>query len=375
MAPMSGLAVAVEPFDQLDPRTIAEWDDLADAVGAPLFVRPGWARCWGTAFVGRRQASCAVLVRERGSLAAALPVVRTGNRLQSATNDETVLWQPVLSRPEIAGDIAGSLLERDFTRLSFRFVPASADWLPQLVRRGFPHRVRPIRASPVVSTAGSWDDYWSLRPRKVRSDHRRRWRRLEETGAVTFSSETGSDQLDRSLQEGFELETRGWKRTHGTAVLSDPQRQTYYWGLARWCAERGRLRLHFLKLDNRAIAFSFLVADGDVWYGLKLAYDPTYRAHGPGTLLIERIAAEAFAADGVRSYHLGGEADSFKATFADGADSQIGVDVYRDQGQHRLHGVSLAAREVVRDHASRHLTLRQRQQLAGLADRARRVLR
>src|ERR1019366_9237904 len=57
-------------------------------------------------------------------------------------------------------------------------------------------------------------------------------RRLEELGRVALDVEHDIAHLDEALA----VESLGWKRTAGTAILSAPQTARFYTEVARWAA-------------------------------------------------------------------------------------------------------------------------------------------
>lgn len=87
----------------------------------------------------------------------------------------------------------------------------------------------------------------------------------------------------------------------GTAILSRSDTQAFYRFVATWAAPRGSLRLAFLRLDGRPIAFHFTIEEGGAAYQLKGGYDPDLRELAPGHLLVEEVLRSAFAR-GLRTY-------------------------------------------------------------------------
>jgi CelD/BcsL family acetyltransferase involved in cellulose biosynthesis len=100
----------------------------------------------------------------------------------------------------------------------------------------------------------------------------------------------------------------------GTAILSAPAVERFYREVARWAAERGWLRLAFLRLDGRAIAFDMCLEHGGRFYVLKGGFDVDERKAGPGTLLTHHGIERAFAL-GLASYELLGQADEYKRSW------------------------------------------------------------
>jgi CelD/BcsL family acetyltransferase involved in cellulose biosynthesis len=85
-----------------------EWDDLADRVGAPAFLRPGWMRTWWRAF-GRGSLEILALRRE-GRLAGVLPLYRERAVVRSPSNGHTPLYEPLAEDSSAAEELAAAML-------------------------------------------------------------------------------------------------------------------------------------------------------------------------------------------------------------------------------------------------------------------------
>jgi hypothetical protein len=65
------------------------------------------------------------------------------------------------------------------------------------------------------------------------------------------------------------IEASGWKGERGAAIISRPETRSFYTEVSRWAARNGWLRLAFLRLDGRALAFQCGLEDGGTHYFLK----------------------------------------------------------------------------------------------------------
>jgi CelD/BcsL family acetyltransferase involved in cellulose biosynthesis len=107
------------------------------------------------------------------------------------------------------------------------------------------------------------------------------------------------------------VEGSGWKTAQGTAIVSRPETTLFYRLVARWAAERGSLRLAFLRLDGRPVAFHFTIEEGGSAYQLKGGYDPEFREFAPAQLLVQEMIRWAFAR-GLDTYEFLGADEAFK---------------------------------------------------------------
>jgi CelD/BcsL family acetyltransferase involved in cellulose biosynthesis len=285
---------------QVGMRSIAsiadEWDRLADEVGATPFVRPGWIAAWWRAF-GR--GSLHVLTAERGgALTGIVPVILDGSNLRSPTNSATPLFGFVTADDGSARHLAAAVLSAGVRRIDLSCFSPSDSGFRSLVDEARANRfrtiTRPVALSPFLSTDGDWQDYEATIGAKVRSEVRRRRRRLEELGDVNLEVADGSERLETLLLEGFRVEELGWKGDYGSAINSDPRTRRFYRDVARWAGNRGWLRLGFLRLDGRPIAFDLSLETDGIHFLLKTGFDHDFGRFGPGTILRSMMLERAF---------------------------------------------------------------------------------
>jgi CelD/BcsL family acetyltransferase involved in cellulose biosynthesis len=183
--------------------------------------------------------------------------------------------------------------------------------------------LRVHQRSPYIEIDRPWDEYTKrLDKRWLRQLEKRRGR-LDAQGGLTLDVVDGTDgDLDALLAEGFRIESLGWKGEAGTAVLSKPDTAAFYTALAKWSAERGWLRLAFLRVGDQAVAFDLsLEADGVHWF-VKTGFDPVWREQAPGLILRHDMVKRAFDL-GLRRYELMGSDESWKATWTDEVHEQV----------------------------------------------------
>jgi CelD/BcsL family acetyltransferase involved in cellulose biosynthesis len=290
-----------------------EWDELADQTEAPPFLRPGWVRSWWCAF-GSGQLEI-VTARRSNALVGLLPVVRRRGCLFSPTNAHTpefgVLAVDELTRRRVLEAVVG----RARRRISFDFLETAGSDFAALRATSAQLRLRtltrPLQRSPYLAISGDWNTYERSLSRSHRQDVQRRLRRLTEAGEMRFEIFDGKESLHRLLDEGFGVEAAGWKGEGGTAIMSRADTLRFYTDLASWAARIGILRLAFLRLDGRPLAFQFNLEDDGRVYHLKDGFDEEFARFSPGKVLDRAVLLDAFTRH-LRTFEFLGDATRAK---------------------------------------------------------------
>lgn len=266
----------------------------------------------------------AVAVARQDRLLALLPYRRHGAWLGLSglantawTSPFTTSSNPLVSREETA--IAVPLLLDGMAALPGRLwlLPSlSLDGLVgqafrlELGRRGWPSAVLDRFERAVLDAKLDHDRFLAGLDSSRRKDLRRRRRRLEEMGAVLFTSAVDGPALERGVDAFLTLERAGWKGRGGTALASRPA--TAVLARALFGRQGGGVapRSDLLTLDGRPIAASLSLVCGGSAFLLKSAYDETLSRLAPGLLLEEEI---------VRSLHETRFADRLDSAAAPGS--------------------------------------------------------
>jgi CelD/BcsL family acetyltransferase involved in cellulose biosynthesis len=305
-----------------------QWEALADASGAAPFLRPRWFAAWERAFAPRGVDLLAV--RRAGQLAAVLPVHRRSGSVRGAANDHTPVFGAVTADDGAARRLADALVERRRS-VDLPFADPRAPEVVALLAASAAAGHQTVERSrlrqPYVALDGCWADYERALARKLRKESARLRRRLGELGSVTFQYDDGGDRLHETLSEGFAVEGSGWKTARGTAIASSPGIESFYRSVAEWAAERGWLRLAFLRVDGRPAAFDLCLEANGVVYALKGGFDPELRSYGPGMLLVRETLMHAFER-GLDRYEFLGADDPYKLAWTDTAHERVRLVTY-----------------------------------------------
>lgn len=296
-----------------DESLAREWDELVDRAGETPFVRPGWAAAWWHAFgSGRPQV---LSIRRQGELVAILPLRERRGQVATLTNWHTPDFSFLTVDDDAASELAGALFDSGPRCVTLAFLNPAKAGVSASRDSAEDGRYRilfdTLERPPYVAIEGTWEAYVSGLKSKLLQDLRRRRRLLEKEGKVWLHVADGSEGLEGLLEEGFRIEASGWKGEQRTAIASRPETRSFYGEIARWAADRGWLRLAFLRLDERPVAFQFAIEDQGIYYFLKGGYDVGYQRFAPGRLLVRDMIEWSFSKR-LDRFDFGGAAEPFK---------------------------------------------------------------
>lgn len=314
-----------EAFLALEP----VWNRLLEAAGidAP-FLTHEWLHSWWEAFGAGHQLR--ILVVHDGAVPVAIaPLMFSRIQLYGATVRRLGLIANVHSpRTEFIvpnGQVRAAYraiwrhLAREasgWDMLELCQVPSGSPLIEELPRLavgdGFLTGRWEAGDSPYLSLTGDWTDFLSGLDRKHRSNLRNALKRLSAMGAVRLETVTAPDLVQDALEEGFQIEAAAWKGQAGTGMGCRPELRHFYTALSHRLAASGWLRVHFLTVNGRRIAFGYHVRRGSRLYLIKSGYLPDYAAYSPTSLMCSMVLQEAFA-EGTEECDFLGDATPWKA--------------------------------------------------------------
>jgi len=313
-----------EIFDQLQP----EWDELCKraCIKSP-FLECRWFRWWWQAFGDDHQLQL-ITIRRNGQLQGILPLMSSQarlfgipcRRLGAISNEHTPRFDLILSDDSKRVHQAAweYLLTRqpEWDILDLPRLPDESETCRLFTQFADQTRIRhsiwmQAPGSPWISTHSNWGDYLQARSPSFRKSLRRKLRQLSNAGPYALETVTDIDAIDQALVDGFQIEAKGWKNHSKTAIASQSDALDFYTNLARDLAGNGHLRLHFLTLNEKRIAFDYSIFRHKRLYSLKSGMDLEHAHYSPGTLLLYLILQQAHDEELVE-VDLLGTADEFK---------------------------------------------------------------
>ncbi|MEL6967074.1 MAG: GNAT family N-acetyltransferase [Pseudomonadota bacterium] len=114
----------------------------------------------------------------------------------------------------------------------------------------------------------------------------RQWRRLADTGNLTFSITKTQNELFNAFEKFLTLELKSWKGRRGTALYNQRQVTAFSRQIVADLAASGGSEIALLTLDERPIAALILLSRDGWVMPWKIAYSEEHRAFSPGMQLM-----------------------------------------------------------------------------------------
>lgn len=304
------------------------WNALVERAGIDHpFLRHEWIRTWWDCF-GAGRTLHIILIKSRDELVAIAPFMLTYDRmygipmrrLEFIFNVHTPRMDLIVTRShrEVHRTLLKYLDEHSdlWDVVALYQLPGDSltlEGLPEAAQAAsFPVGLWRSEESPFVRLEGRTEqEYFEGLPPKHKRNQRNRAKRLAKAGDVALETVEGVAGLSEALDRGYQIEAAAWKGAARSAIQSDASIERFYTRVAWMGAQRQWLRLYFLTVNGRRIAFAYALAYARKLYVLKAGYDPEFYASSPFNVLCERTLRTAFQ-DGLRELDLLGEAADWK---------------------------------------------------------------
>jgi CelD/BcsL family acetyltransferase involved in cellulose biosynthesis len=164
--------------------------------------------------------------------------------------------------------------------------------LPEMARsQGYGAVVTKEDVCPVIDLPDSWDAYLKMLGKKQRHEVRRKIRRAEEAGEVSWYIVEDYHDLAAEMDDFIELHRLSRRDKD---QFMEPQMQRFFHAAARTMLDSGWLQLSFLQVNGQKAAtmLCFDYADSILVY--NSGYAPqVYSAISPGIVLLARVIQHA----------------------------------------------------------------------------------
>lgn len=137
-----------------------------------------------------------------------------------------------------------------------------------------------------VNIEGSFETYWEARGKNLKQNTRKQRNKLQAEGIETrIECITAPGDVEKAIEDYGLLESAGWKAADGTAILPDNAQGHFYRKMLENFCAMGRGRIYRYWFDDKVVAMDLCIHDDAAIVILKTAYDESYKAVSPSTLM------------------------------------------------------------------------------------------
>jgi len=271
----------VEVTDRLDTLW-ALWETRREGLlrWNTLFVLPPWLQAWKDT-LGSDDTLCVVVAHEAEGPSGVLPLVRRGSLGLFAGDPNVCDYFDAVAAPGREKTACRTFLQGlwqeglEFLDL-WPLRPQSTiltHLVPLCQEAGCAVDVSPTDVTVDMALPDSWEAYLSHLSGKQRHEVRRKMRRLEEAGSVSFSAVTEPEKTDEALERFFHLFQSN--REDKARFLTETMKR-YFRALCHGMSHHGLLRFCFLDLNGAPAAAALCFDDGETVYLYNNGYDAAY---------------------------------------------------------------------------------------------------
>jgi CelD/BcsL family acetyltransferase involved in cellulose biosynthesis len=346
-----------------------DWNDLvARSTLNNVFYRHEWFQTW-LEHLAPPGELCVVTLAHRDRLVAAAPLQIVAERRKTLPLKVlTFLQSGITPRSGLlveADDLVDDLLRAiddlpgwhaaEFKSLELEHT-TTRRFVAQLARRG-PLVVEAGMVSPYEELPDSWEAYYRSRTNKFRQRFRSATNRMQQAGTVEVLRIETSGELERHFDSLVTVSAASWKSDEGTDMMTMERTASFYRDLSRRLAGTGSWIVYLLRLEEKPVAFMYILRDAGHWVALRSDYDEAYAYHMPGVYLHKEVIADLTTRPAPRIYDLVGWSTSFKSSLARSGRPLCDVTIAR----RNLHGrlLMLGKRAIGRRSPRQHLPIDQ----------------
>ncbi|MBD8628989.1 GNAT family N-acetyltransferase [Oxalobacteraceae sp. CFBP 8753] len=147
-----------------------------------------------------------------------------------------------------------------------------------------------------ITLADSFDNYWNMRGKNLRSNLRKQRKRLADEGVATrLQASYGVGEMADAVADYGRLESAGWKARDGTAVEADNDQGRFYRAMLEAFAGIGAACVYRYWIGEKLAAMDLCIEGGGCVVVLKTAYDERVgNALSPALLMREEATRAIF---------------------------------------------------------------------------------
>jgi CelD/BcsL family acetyltransferase involved in cellulose biosynthesis len=173
------------------------------------------------------------------------------------------------------------------------------------------HEIRPTYIAPYIRIETSWDAYWRSLSKNLRSDSRRRLKKLEaEMGGVSFRILDDREEISTNLNVLMNQHIAR-RDARDYSLFRSPAYRSFYTALAEAFSITGALSIAAMQVGGRTAALSLGFTYGGKYLDLAPSFDEALAKYSIGRLLMAYTIEQSFKAN-LDEFDLGAGAELYK---------------------------------------------------------------
>ena len=281
------------------PALFEEVEELLDraSIRNPYFT-PEWIECWWKRVEPGTKPLIVLARNDADQLEGFWPFVERPGVLWSKglwpmVYDEANYFVPIatkLGMPSLRFGLKAQLKE-----FQFFWIPLMNDsfwreyWEKESTIPTYPHLSRtPRKTSILESGEEKFDEFWASKMgTKSRKSLRYDQKSLREQGKVVLEVATDKQDVQALLPGSCLVEVNSWKTEQVAGLYSIRGKRAFFFELLPKLAEKGRVRISMIRINDEPIAWELDLIDRDFIGVHNLSFDQNWKKYSPGKQLME----------------------------------------------------------------------------------------
>ena len=273
----------LETFDSLSPY----WKKLQDeSQTSYIFSSPEWSRVWWQQFGSGAQLYLGA-VRDSGRTIGIAPLLIKENVASFIGDSDVCDCLDFVVEPDKEEDffrvLHDNLVREGIIRLDMAPLRPDSTVLTSLIniaqRRGWQVSSSKTDVSVELDLPATWEEYLQMLTPKQRHELKRKLRRLDEEGEISYRTSTDASLRDVDIFLRLFRDSRQDK-----AAFLTPEMESFFRSLANAMSEQKLLRLSILELNTSPVAVTMSFDYKNDMYLYNSGYDPHYAQLSVGVI-------------------------------------------------------------------------------------------
>jgi len=327
----SRIVTDLDGIRALEPAWRALWAQSRDP---SVFTGYDWAHASAEAFAGARSL-CVIAVESGKEVVGILPLAIEGGVVnflgfpEADSND-------IICRPDLETEAVAAALETLIT-LPARWQRCTLDYvwedstllhalgsLPGRLASRLHVQYRGVAPRAVLPP----EDPEAVSKIVKKKNEQKLERQLGRKGNLVFRFLETPEDLRAGMETLVRLHAGRRQEAGDSSVFLRPRIRAFYDALLPRLDPKAELRFFVMELDGRVVACQLAFESRNRLFCFKTGYDPEFRDHSPGTVMIRRLAQHA-AENGVRVFDHSRGDEAYKARFSNATKRYSTLHVFR----------------------------------------------